>query len=127
MKIFTWILRLALGGLFIAAAIPKIVAPHEFAIAIYHYQMVPHLWINGMAIFLPWLELALGACLIIAPPLRRGSAFLLLVLLVIFTTAIGAALYRGIDITCGCFSVSGKGHHIGWLNLARNAALMVAV
>ena len=49
-----WAFRLALGVVFIVAAVPKIAAPDEFAWSIAHYDMVPDGWINAMAIMLPW-------------------------------------------------------------------------
>ena len=126
MKILTWILRLGLAAVFIADSIPKIMVPHDFATIMFHYQMLPHSLINLAAIFLPWLEFIVGICLIVAPPLRQGCAILLLIMLIVFTTAIGINLYRGIDITCGCFSVSSEGKHIGWLNIGRNISFILA-
>lgn len=113
-----------LGAVFAVAAGPKILHPHDFAVAIYRYQMVPHDLINMLAVFLPWLELACAAALFFRPRWRRGALLLVLLMLVVFTTAISINLYRGIDIACGCFSVNAAKGHLGWLSLLRNTVLM---
>jgi len=114
------------GAVFAAAAVPKILQPGEFAVAIYRYQLLPHATINGLAIFLPWLEICCAAALFFLPRWRRGALLLVLLMLLVFTTAIGLNLYRGLDIACGCFSVNAAKGHLGWLSLARNAALLLA-
>lgn len=113
-----------LGAVFAAAAGPKILHPHDFAVAIYRYQMVPHHLINVLAVFLPWLEIICAAALFFRPRWRRGALLLVLLMLVVFTTAISINLYRGIDIACGCFSVNAAKGHLGWLSLLRNTLLM---
>ena len=112
------------GLVFAAAAVPKITHPAEFALAIYRYQLVPHVAINVLAVFLPWLELICAAALLFRPRLRPGALVLILLMLAVFTTAISINLYRGIDIACGCFSVNAAKGHLGWLSLVRNATLI---
>lgn len=114
------------GGVFAAAAVPKIMQPGEFAVAIYRYQLLPHAAINGLAVFLPWLEITCAAALFVLPRWRRGALLLVILMLLVFTTALGLNLYRGLDIACGCFSVKAAQGHVGWLSLARNAALLLA-
>ena len=124
-RILTWLARIAVGGLFVAASIHKIVDPEAFARSIYNYQLVPGDFINAMAIVLPWLELVCGMALIAAPPLRRGAALWILLLLIVFTAGIASAMARGIDIACGCFSSTPvEGEHVNWFNLLRNACLI---
>ena len=55
--------RIALGLVFIAAALPKIGDPPGFAKAIWAYQLVPGPVLNPMALVLPWLELLCGLAL----------------------------------------------------------------
>lgn len=111
---------------FLAACVPKLIHPAEFAVAIYRYQLVPHAAINPMAVFLPFLELVCAIALLTLPLYRRAALLLILLMLLIFTTAIGLNLYRGIDIACGCFSVNAAKGHLGWLSLLRNATLIAA-
>lgn len=115
-----------LGLVFAAAAVPKILQPAEFAVAIYRYQLLPHAAINALAVYLPWLELICACALFFVPRLRGGAFALIILMLLVFTTAISINLYRGIDIACGCFSVNAAKGHLGWLSLARNAALLIA-
>lgn len=119
-----WAARALLGLVFLVAAWPKLTQPHAFAEAIFRYHLLPDAAINAAAVYLPWLELLCGLVLVLNLPGRQGALLLVLGMLLVFTAAIGSSLYRGINIACGCFSVeSGKGP-IGWLNLARNAALI---
>jgi len=106
-------IRLVLGGVFIYAAIHKIIYPADFAQDIYNYRMLPPSFINFMALALPWLEVICGV-LIIAGIFTRGSALLIGFMLLVFIIAISAALLRGLDISCGCFSsgVENTGHGI---------------
>lgn len=120
-----WLFRLALAAIFIVAAVPKILQPHEFALAVFRYQILPYGLINLMAICLPWIELFSGLALIFVPRLRDAALLVITGLLVIFTAAIGLNLYRGISIACGCFTVSAEAEHAGWTNLARNTAFIL--
>jgi len=56
--------RWFLGIIFIWASIDKIVHPQGFARIIFNYQILPVQLVNITAIFLPWLELVAGICLI---------------------------------------------------------------
>ena len=125
-QILVWLCRIALGVIFIAASWHKILDPDSFARSIYNYQVLPATWINGLAIFLPWLELVAGLALILVPALRRGANLLILVLLIAFTSAIALNLYRGVDISCGCFSKDGKGQRIGSQKIAENSGMIAA-
>ena len=95
--------RLILGGIFVYASIDKIFHPAAFADAVYNYQILPDSLINLTAVFLPWLELVLGGCLI-AGVWMQGAALIANILLVAFTGALLFNLARGLDIHCGCFT-----------------------
>jgi uncharacterized membrane protein YphA (DoxX/SURF4 family) len=106
--------RLILGGIFVYASIDKIFHPAAFADAVYNYQILPDSLINLTAIFLPWLELILGGCLI-AGVWLPGVALIANLLLVAFTAALLFNLTRGLDIHCGCFNTSTEaGTSNGW-------------
>ena len=122
--VLTWLARLIVGGFFIAASVHKIIDPAAFAKSIYNYQILPSAFINVSAILLPWLEMVCGLALILWPSFRRASAALILAMLVVFTIAIIAALVRGIDIACGCFSSTPEAGHMGWWNVLRNVCLI---
>ena len=97
--------RLILGFVFIYASIDKILHPGDFAEIIHNYQILPDLLINPTAIILPWLELILGAFLLIGIWLP-GAVFLTNLLLAVFLGAMVFNLARGLDIHCGCFSTT---------------------
>jgi uncharacterized membrane protein YphA (DoxX/SURF4 family) len=101
----TFLLRVGLGGVFIAAAVPKIADPPGFAHAVYNYHLLPGIAVNAVAIVLPWFELFLGLALIsglFAGTAARWCA----VLLVAFMVGLSVNLGRGNPVNCGCFAVS---------------------
>lgn len=101
----TFFLRVALGGIFIAAAVPKINDPPGFAHAVYNYHLLPGIAVNTVALVLPWFELLLGLALIsglVAATAARWSALLL----VVFMAGLALNLSRGNPVNCGCFAVS---------------------
>ena len=106
--IFLLVIRLILGGVFVYASVDKIIHPAAFAEAVYNYQILPDALINLTAIVLPWLELILGAFLILGLWLP-GAALLCNLLLITFFGALVFNLARGLDIHCGCFSTSQEG------------------
>ncbi len=106
--------RLALGGVFIAASMDKIIHPGQFAKIIHNYQILPDYLVNMAAIVLPWLEALLGL-FIIAGVWLPGAVVLADFLLVAFFSALIFNIARGIDVHCGCFSTEVTGApHTSW-------------
>ncbi len=97
--------RVVLGVVFIAAALPKIADPLGFANAIANYHIVPMALINLLAITLPWIEIVVGAALVLGLS-SRANLLTVFALLIIFIVAISITMSRGLDISCGCFSVA---------------------
>ncbi len=124
-KYLVFAARLVLGVVFIYASLEKIQNPAGFAQAIYNYRMVPEALINIMAIVLPWLELICGV-LIIVGVFVRGSALLIGAMLAVFIVALSSALLRGLDISCGCFTLEG-GRGIAGKTLVEDILLMICV
>jgi hypothetical protein len=107
------LLRFGLAALFVYAGAVKLGDPATFAEEIANYRLVPQLapW---LAAVLPMMELATGVTLALAPALwRSAAAILALALLTVFTIAVTAAWFRGIDVRCGCFG-KGGGPIDGW-------------
>lgn len=121
---FILVLRLALGAVFLMAAWPKLQDPAGFAVSISHYRMVPEGLERALALTLPPLELLVGLGLIFGV-LDAGAAVLTFGMLVGFTGAIGIALARGLDISCGCFDTDG-GAKVGVSKLVENTLMIVA-
>jgi uncharacterized membrane protein YphA (DoxX/SURF4 family) len=100
--------QLALGAIFVAAALPKIADPPAFAHMIYNYRLLPGGLINFAAISMPWVELFSGLALILGI-WTKPARWLITALLVTFMIAISINLARGNAIDCGCFDVSAAG------------------
>lgn len=118
-----WVASLALAGVFLAAAFPKIAEPAKFALAIYQYGILPDALVNLAAIYLPWLEITCAAALAVLPAARRGALVLLAGLLVVFTLALALTFLRGQPVPCGCFGGDGESPST-WLSLLRNLGLL---
>jgi cobalt-zinc-cadmium efflux system protein len=116
--------RIVLGGMFVWASWDKILDPITFAQAIANYQIVSPALGNPAALILPWTELVCGTCLILNR-WTRGSALVSALLLAAFMGALGYNIYRGVDISCGCFTLDEKAPGNMWLYLARDAVLLV--
>jgi putative oxidoreductase len=114
--------RLILAIIFFYAAIGKIAAPAEFAVAIYNYQLLPDFAVNAFAVILPWLEIAIATCLV-AGIYVRGAALISSALFLTFATALTISLVRGLDISCGCFGAASG--NINWFYLGRDLSLML--
>ena len=102
-----FIFRIVLGIIFVYASFEKIRDPGAFASNIQNYQFLPYGLTNLMAIMLPWVELYVGACLILGV-FVDGAALLSAGMMVMFIVAISQAVGRGLDIDCGCFKQSGS-------------------
>ena len=124
--------QLALGVLFVVAALPKIIDPPSFAHMIYNYRIVPAKLINLMALTMPWVELLCGLALIVGV-WRRAALLLIAAMLLVFITAIGINLGRNNAIDCGCFNVADAGKtyeqriHDMWLDVFRDIGMLVMV
>lgn len=118
------LLRVALGAAFLMAAWPKLQDPEAFARSISNYHLLPEAAGRVLALVLPPLELLVGICLVLGL-LDAGAAVLTVGMLVVFTSAIGIAVARGLDISCGCFDTDG-GTKVGVAKLVENAGLILA-
>ena len=97
--------RLILGYVFIYASIDKIIDPVSFSDIIDNYHITPVLLNNLFALFIPWLELIIGLCLIFNIKVH-GASFLSILLLLWFIFILTQAIFRGINVECGCFDLN---------------------
>jgi uncharacterized membrane protein YphA (DoxX/SURF4 family) len=99
--------------------------PSEFAGDIDNFKILPWPVSVALAFYLPWLEIFCGLGLVFRF-LYRGALALLIVLMVVFTFAITAAKFRGLDITCGCFGHASQ-HWSFPAHLATNLTILAAL
>jgi hypothetical protein len=117
------VLRLGLGGIFLYAAVEKVLHPASFAIAVRGYKIVPFAYSNLFAIAISWSEF-LAASMLILGILTRKAAAAIFILLVVFIAAVALVMVRGMVVDCGCFGEDNSS--TSWPLLARNFLLLAA-
>src|ERR1700722_8809120 len=90
------VLRLALGAVFLAAGALKVGHADVFASEIAGFQFLPMPLIAPFALLLPFLELMIGAYLVVGLSTRLAAAFAAFEMAV-FAGAIASAVLRGIS------------------------------
>ena len=117
--------RLYLGTIFVLACWHKLAEPGAFAIDIATYQILPLALVNPMAIVLPWTELAAGVMLLVGFR-ARAAALLVAGMMTMFSVAIGVAVAKGLDMSCGCFASQGTAEDpISWRTIVRDVGWLV--
>jgi uncharacterized membrane protein YphA (DoxX/SURF4 family) len=96
--------RLIVGGVLVYAGALKAGGPsEEFALVIANYQFVSPDMSQTLAVFLPWVEIALGWSLILGFRKREASLGAL-GLFGCFLLALATVQAKGIELpNCGCF------------------------
>jgi len=122
---FLFVLRLALGGVFLYAGTTKISNPQAFADSIATFKMMPPQLINIVALGLPPFEILAGLMLISG---WKASAASLAVagLAIVFGIALGQALIRGLAVDCGCFGSGEPSALKTWASFGRAFLLLAA-
>ena len=102
----TLLSRLILGGVLIVAGALKIGNLQKSAMSVRAYEMLPIWLANFFGYALPWVEIGIGALLILGAAVRIMGALGALIMLG-FIIAIAQAWARGLSIDCGCFGGGG--------------------
>lgn len=121
-----WAGRLITAGVFLAAAVGKLLDPAAFATNIGNYQAFPHWTWNLAAAVVPVTEV-IGALAVLSGYKRRAGAIVLGSLTIAFIGLIASVMIRGIDLNCGCFGESSADSSVGWVELIRDLGLLVAI
>jgi putative oxidoreductase len=113
--------RVAIAGVFLWAALPKLADPGAFAADVQNYRVLPDALVGHAALFVPAFELVVALGLL-WPRYQRGAALIATCMLAIFSVAMAQARWRGIDLSCGCFGAAFEAK-VSWLTVVRSAAL----
>ncbi len=123
--------RWLLGGLFLYMGLAKALHPVDFLKLVHEYHLVNSpVLLNAIAAALPWFETFCGL-LLLAGVAVRGSALLLVGMLVPFTlvvlrraleiTATQGASFWAVKFDCGC----GNGEVVIWKKMIENSLLIL--
>lgn len=121
-KYLNQILRIILGLIFIFSGVEKISNPAEFAQSIENYRLLPIISINLIAIILPWLELISGMLLLFGIKSKENS-IIITSMMIVFTSAVIIAIFRNLDIDCGCFGTLAA-QKVGFRKVIENIVLI---
>ena len=117
-----WILRLIVGGVFVAYGGSKLFDSAAFATSIGHYDLVPWYAVNAIALLLPPMELVAGVVVFVGP-WRREAGVLIAGMLGVLVVAVSSAIVRGLSIECGC-NITG-GATVSWQLVAMDCVLLL--
>ena len=123
-RVIVVLCRFLLAAIFIYAAVGKIIRPSEFADSVAGFRILPISLVNIFAIALPWIEVVCGLSLITGVLLRSGG-LMLAGLNVVFIAAAASAMARGLNIECGCFTLSRAHDTVGWSLIARDLGFLL--
>lgn len=116
--------RFLLAFTFLAASVPKLIAPDDFHRAVVGYGVVPPRLAAHVAVWLPRLELGVGLALFVGIALPI-AALVTAAMLISMTAVVAFNLARGRTIDCGCFGRSAP-RRISWNLVVQNLFLMLA-
>jgi len=123
--------RVVLAGLFVWSGAIKFADPAGFGQIVLAYDVLPPAWVSPTAILLPGLEWGAAGGLLLSMRWRQAGAVLTIGMLCVFMAAIASAWWRGLDVSCGCFTTEahagddGNISTLGPLLLARNSVLVL--
>jgi uncharacterized membrane protein YphA (DoxX/SURF4 family) len=123
MNVVVLVLRIALGLTFVVAGGLKIGHADVFASQIAGFELLPQPLIAPLALLLPFVEVMVGAYLIVGL-FTRAAAVAAALLLAVFDGAIALAVVRGLHASCGCFGPADQ-TTTSWGEVARDAAIVV--
>ena len=132
-RVFLWIARIVLAGIFIYAGVVKLfglaIHPHPgiglalsfFALQVDSYQLLPPWAVQFVAHTLPVAEIAIGVFLLAGWWLRLWSTLVTLLVAGLLASVV-RAYALGLQINCGCFE---KPEPLTGMTVLRDAAFLV--
>lgn len=88
----------------LTSAISHLWRPYEFLMSVHRYRVLPPNWVAIAASSIPALHIFL-ACSLFFPGYRRFALLVSSCLFLIYAGLQLTALSRGLDISCGCFTI----------------------
>ncbi|HEX3670757.1 MAG TPA: MauE/DoxX family redox-associated membrane protein [Candidatus Cybelea sp.] len=96
------IIRVLLGALLVVAGALKVGHPAELAASIAGFRLLPPQIVGPLALALPYIEVMLGAYLILGL-FTRAAATIAALQFFCYAGAVASAVIRHIAASCGCF------------------------
>lgn len=115
-------IRLVLGIILILAAVGKIPEQARFVDVVTQYGLLPWSLAQAYGNILPWLELALGICLVSGFLIRLAAGTSIL-MVISFIIANGTSVYSHNIMECGCFGLLYEG--TGYLTFVKTSDALV--
>ena len=103
----TLLVRLGLGGVFLAAGGLKVENLQKSAMSVRAYELLPVGLANFLGFVLPWIEIGMGLLLVVGVAVSIVGLLGALTMFA-FVVAIAQAWARGLSIDCGCFGGGGE-------------------
>ncbi len=140
LRLLALVCRVTIGGLFVLAALAKLmpagkhdiagrvvetVGPQQFFFSIRAFEILPDHLARLGTFAIPWTE-GLAGLFLIFGLWTRAAAWMLSAALGAFIAAIISALQRDLSVSCGCFG-SFKlfcGDVLGWCNVWQDAVML---
>ena len=98
----SFVFRLAVGITFIVSGAGKLPERALFIEKVEEFNLLPDTLAHFYGNVLPWIEIVIGALLIIGL-LSRFAAVIAMLSSLSFIIANSVVLYRGLNLECGCF------------------------
>ena len=105
--VVVWTSRIVVAVVFLVYGGSKIPNLAAFAVSINNYRILPIELVNIVAVTLPWIEV-MAAVAILGRRFAPGGILLIGGMTATFIAMIASALIRGLDIDCGCFTLSAE-------------------
>lgn len=122
--VLSFIARVIVGGVFLAAGILKVGHAPDLGSTIVAFRLgLPPAFVGFSALALPLFEIVLGAYLLLGWQLRIVSV-VSVALLAVFIAALASVVIRGIPTSCGCFGPR-ETDPVTWWTVARDGAAII--
>jgi uncharacterized membrane protein YphA (DoxX/SURF4 family) len=115
--------RILCGFIFIYASLDKLGEAVVFAKLVKAYHILPEPLIPLASVVIPWLEFFTGLSLI-AGYRWRGAALVYCGLMTGYTFGLSINMLRGVDMSCGCFSMM-DASPVTWWTVGRDLLLLL--